>query len=61
MKIKDLEKWRKEFNTWQDFADYLGYGVRHLEKIRRGECAIPAKIELLWIKKKVLDRTPKMA
>lgn len=52
MKIKDLEKWRKEFETWQDFADYLGYGVRHLEKIRRKECPIPAKIELLWIKKK---------
>lgn len=52
MKIKDLEKWRKEFHTWKDFADYLGYGVRHLEKIRKGECQIPAKIELMWLKRK---------
>jgi hypothetical protein len=52
MKIKDIEKWRQDFETWKEFADYLGYSVRHLEKIRAKKCKIPARIELLWVKKK---------
>lgn len=52
MKIRDLEQWRKEFGTWQEFAEYLGYSTRALERMRRKEIPISAKIELLWIKQK---------
>lgn len=50
MTIRDLEIWRKDFDTWQQLANHLGYGVRHIEKIRSGECPIPARIELQWLR-----------
>ena len=53
MTLEDLTKWKeKKFSTWVEFAKHIGYSPRQLEKIRKGDQKISAKIELLWMKDK---------
>lgn len=51
MTLKDLEEWADSFDNWSAFAAYLGYDRRHLFRIRKGEVSIPARVELMWIKR----------